>query len=179
MDDLALIRGALAGRHEDFEILVERYQKMLYAFAHRYLRDADAAAEAVHISFVKAYTHLGSFRGSASFKTWLHQIALNECRNRRHAGRLRREVPLEEAPEALLAFEDDDPDAAVMRATLERLIARLPERQRAVLTLRTASDLSFGEIARIEGISENAAKVNYFHAVQRLKQWLTSGGGRQ
>ena len=82
MEDRALIEGTLAGRQQDFEVLVERYQEMVYAFVYRYLRDADGADDVVQSTFVQAYTHLHQFRGTASFKTWLHQIALNQCRSR-------------------------------------------------------------------------------------------------
>ena len=48
----------------------------------------------------------------------------------------------------------------------------LPPRQRSVLTLRVFGELPFAEIARAEGISENAAKVSFHHAVRRLQDWL-------
>jgi len=48
----------------------------------------------------------------------------------------------------------------------------LPLRQRSVLTLRIFNDLPFRDIAQTIGISENSAKVNYHHAVTRLRQWI-------
>ena len=171
MDDAALIQRILGGCREDFEILVERHQKVLYAFVYRYLHDAQAADEVIQEAFVQAYVHLGGFRGDSSFKTWLHQIALNACRARQRFARARHEVPLADIPEGQLADERSSPPAATA-ATLERHIARLPPRQRAVLMLRIFSDLSFKEIGRVEGISENSAKVNFHHAITRLKQWL-------
>jgi RNA polymerase sigma-70 factor, ECF subfamily len=173
VDDGALIRGVLAGRREDFEVLVERYQKMLYAFVYRYLRDPSTADDVVQVSFVKAYTHLAAFRGGSSFKTWLHQIALNECRSHSRGGSGRREIPLTEVPEDAGAQEYVDSGDVVWRTRLERFVGLLPQRQRAVLTLRVFSDLPFNEIARIERISENSAKVNFYHAIKRLRQWLS------
>jgi RNA polymerase sigma-70 factor, ECF subfamily len=173
VDDGALIRGTLAGRREDFEVLVERYQKMLYAFVYRYLQDPGSADDVVQTSFVKAYTHLAGFRGASSFKTWLHQIALNECRSRSRGGSARREIPLGEVPEEVGVRDCIDSGDTIRRTRLERLVALLPQRQRAVLTLRVFSDLPFREIARIEGITENSAKVNYHHAIKRLRQWLS------
>jgi DNA-directed RNA polymerase specialized sigma24 family protein len=67
---------------------------------------------------------------------------------------------------------DGGPDGSGRRLLLERLVVRLPLRQRAVVTLRVFSDLPFKDIARLEGISENSAKVNYHHAIVRLRQWL-------
>lgn len=170
MDDRELVQGALAGRQQDFEVLVERHQRALYAFVWRYLREDDAADEVVQASFVQAYTHLRSFRGESSFKTWLYQIALNRCRALRRSGKAHQEVPLDEVGESSLAVEEQATSG--WRARLESLVARLPPRQRAVVSLRVFADLPFGEIARAEGITENSAKVSYHHAVKRLRQWL-------
>src|SRR5260221_14203780 len=81
-DDSALVRGTLVGRREDFTILVERHQKPLYRFVLQHTRDAHAADEIVQMSFVQAYTNLDRFRQEASFKTWLHRVALNLCHDR-------------------------------------------------------------------------------------------------
>ena len=162
-------------------MLVERYQKPLYAFAYRWVHDHEQAADIVQATFLQAYTHLAQFAGRASFKTWLHQIALNQCRALHRLGRQHREVPLDETSDARLRDELESLTNAAARepgwqGLLERLIARLPLRQRAVLTLRVFSDLPFKEIARVEGISENSAKVNYHHAITRLRQWVREGG---
>lgn len=173
MDDAELIRGALAGREEHFEVLVERHQRALFAFVCRYLGDEDAADEVVQAAFVQAYTHLASFRGESSFKTWLHQIALNHCRALHRAGQRRREVPLDEVDEASLADPAGGSESGDSRARIEALVARLPPRQRAVVALRLFADLPFREVARAEGITENTAKVNYHHAITRLRKWLS------
>lgn len=174
MTDIELVEGTLAGRRQDFEVLVERHQRMLYAVALRYLRDPDAADEAVQATLVSAYTHLAQFRRAASFKAWLFGILLNHCRSDRRRARVRREVGLDDVPESALGDPGADATQAAERAALERHIGRLPPRQRSVLSLRIFADLPFKEIARTEGITENAAKVNYHHAITRLRAWLTS-----
>jgi len=175
LDDAALIRGTLAGRRADFDVLVERYQQALYAFVYRFVHDHDHAADIVQTTLLQAYTHLAQFSGRSSFKTWLHQIALNQCRQLYRSGHGRRhDVPLDDICEADLAAVATDTGARTLgwKAGLERLIARLPLRQRTVLTLRIFSDLPFKDIARVEGMSENSAKVNYHHAITRLRRWL-------
>ena len=175
-DDAALIRGTLAGRRADFDVLVERYQKALYGFAYRFVHDHDQAADIVQTTFLQAFTHLAQFSGRASFKTWLHQIALNQCRQLHRASHVHRQIALDEVPEANLAAPEVGESNPGLRGLLERLIARLPLRQREVLTLRLFSDLPFKEIARVEGMTENSAKVNFHHAVTRLRQWLRESG---
>ncbi len=173
VDDLRLIRGTLRGRREDFGVLVERYQKPLYAFVLRYSGDSDVADDIVQTSFERAYRALRTFRGDALFKTWLHQIALNECRSRDRKQKRLREVALDEIGVAGLPADSPDMVAVVDGNRLSRYIDRLPPRQKSVLTLRIFGDLAFKEVARIEGISEGAAKVNYHHAVKRLKEWMS------
>jgi RNA polymerase sigma-70 factor (ECF subfamily) len=78
-------------------------------------------------------------------------------------------------PEAALRDCRDETAPGAERAAIERYVARLPPRQRSVVTLRVFADLPFKEIARAEGITENAAKVNFHHAIVTLRAWLTSG----
>jgi len=173
VDDSALVARARSGDEQAFETLVERHQRMIYTAAARMLRDHDAADEATQRTFVQAFERLGTFRGEASFGTWLQRIAMNECRDLLRERR--RLVDLESVPERELATApaSDDPR---LRARLRRLVADLPPRQRSVLSLRVFADLPFAEIARAEGITENSAKVSFHHAVRRLQQWL---GGRR
>lgn len=183
VDDADLVRGALAGRREDFDALVERHQRSLYAFIYRFVHDHEQAADIMQVSFLQAYTHLGQFAGRASFKTWLHQIALNQCRAVHRTAHAEVHISLDQVMDATVAAAvqaqaghttsaEGDPGGSGWHLTLNRLIARLPLRQRAVVMLRVFSDLPFKDIARIEGISENSAKVNYHHAVVRLRQWI-------
>lgn len=173
VDDDALVAGARAGRVRDFEILVERHQRMIHALALRYVGDAATADEVVQTTFLQAFEHLASFGGRAAFRTWLVGIALNAARSLRRTAQAHPTVALDDVPEAALAAATSDDDV-LERERLARLVARLPPRQRAVLALRCDADLPFAEIARIEGISENAAKVSYHHAVTRLRAWLAT-----
>ncbi len=171
MDDAALIARVLAGDTDSFAVLVERYQRMIFALAMGFLRDRDLADDATQLTFVRAYERLQGFRGDATFKTWLHAIAANECRSLARRARVARTVDLDDVPDAMLAMDAPDRDPAE-QDRLAGLVDRLPARQRSVVALRVYSDLPFKEIARSEGISENAAKVNFHHAIKRLRGWL-------
>ena len=171
-DDTQFVEEARKGSHESFAILVERHQKMLTAFAQQRLGDARHADDIVQATFVKAWTHIASYRGEADFRAWLCGIAINECRAVHRSSRQRGEVPITPELEESLAGTGEPLDHAPLRRTLRREVARLPPRQQSVLSLRIFADLPFGEIARLEGITTNSAKVNYHYAVRRLKEWL-------
>ena len=118
-------------------------------------------------SFLAAYRQLGDYRGEASFKTWLYGIALNECRMvHRRSGRT---TSLEDVAEPAAPASGAH---ALDRVTLRKLVARLPEKQRMAVVLRVCDDLSFREIGEAVGSSEASAKVNFFHAVQKLRAWV-------
>jgi RNA polymerase sigma-70 factor (ECF subfamily) len=172
VDDATLVARALGGSEQAFEALVERHQRRIYGLAYHVLHDHDGADEATQRAFVRAWERLRTFRADATFGTWLHRIAMNECRTILRARR--RRVDLADVPAARLATAGDPP--APIGARLGALVADLPSRQRSVLTLRVFGDLPFADIARAEGISENAAKVSFHYAVRRLRQWL--GGDR-
>jgi RNA polymerase sigma-70 factor, ECF subfamily len=175
VDDAQLVAGAIAGRQECFETLVERHQRPVHALVYRWLGDRAVADEVVQATFVQAYMHLVDFRGDAPFRSWLYGIALNQARTLQRDRRRERTIPIDDVPEGDLPQVEGASEGGRLRDRLAGCIARLPPRQRTVVTLRVVGDLPFKEIAKLEGISENSAKVSYHHAVTRLRKWMVRG----
>ena len=171
--DAMLIERFRAGDRTAFEELVRRYQRPVFSLALRYLRSDADAKDLVQRTFVKAYGALAGFRAEASFRTWLYRIAINLCLN--HLRDRRREEVRSELGEALPAPHVGGEKALLERergAHLRDAIAELPPKQRMVLELRVYDELPFREVAELAGCSENAAKVNFHHAVKRLRALL-------
>ena len=65
---------------------MNRYSGRIYALALAMVRDAQRAEDVTQETFIRAYEHLGGFRGASAFATWLYRIAYNravgECRRR-------------------------------------------------------------------------------------------------
>jgi RNA polymerase sigma-70 factor, ECF subfamily len=175
VDDAQLVAGAIAGRQECFETLVDRHQRPVHALVYRWLGDRAVADEVVQATFVQAYMHLVDFRGDAPFRSWLYGIALNQARTLQRDRRRERTIPIDDVPEGDLPQVEGASEGGRLRDRLAGCIARLPPRQRTVVTLRVVGDLPFKEIAKLEGISENSAKVSYHHAVTRLRKWMVRG----
>jgi RNA polymerase sigma-70 factor, ECF subfamily len=76
--DSELLQEALQGDASAFRMLVRRHDKYLYRIARSILRDDHDAEDIVQETFIRAFTGLRSFRGSATFRTWLTRIVLNE-----------------------------------------------------------------------------------------------------
>lgn len=177
--DRELAERFKSGDRGAFDLLVRRHQKGVWRIVRRYIkRDADAKDVTQQV-FVRAFRGLGSFRGAATVRSWLYRIAINCALSwiRDH----RREEPAEIAEDTLTALPvapgriADDQDGTRLRAA----IARLPPKQKLVLELRVFDDLSFKEVAELADCTENTAKVNFHHAVKRLREILGDDDARR
>jgi RNA polymerase sigma-70 factor (ECF subfamily) len=172
MDERTLIRRAAAGDRQAFGVLVRTHQEGVYRWVRGLVRDEEAARDLTQETFLRSFRALPGFRGEAAFGTWLKSIAANLAKShlRREAAHGFMALPADlaapsPAPADALAAERE-------RAALRRALESLPPRQREVVRLRIYGELSYAEIARRVGSTENAAKVNFHHAVKRLRRLL-------
>jgi len=145
-----------AGERDAFRRLVERHLGRIVAFARRTLGEQPAAEDVAQDVFLRLWTHGRSWRpGRARLTTWLHQIALNLCRDRLAR---RREAPLDEAAEVV------DPRPSMTALMQERDVGRhvqtaldaLSPPQRIAITLCHYQGLHNIEAAGILGVSVDA-----------------------
>lgn len=171
-DDGELIARYLAGDESAAADLVRRHAEHLARWlAVQGAPDAELE-DLTQDTLFKAFRALRSFRGGASFRTWLLTIGANVLRDRQRQWKKRQLLQL--TPD--LADRDADPageaEAHAMAGRLTDGITRLARLQRAVFLLRAQQGLSYEEIARALDISAGAARVHYHHAVKRLRQWI-------
>src|SRR5436190_16216352 len=74
--------GELERARDRFADLVNRHQRRASRIAFHYVRDSADADEAVQDAFVKAYTHIGTFREELPFEVWFTRILINGCLDR-------------------------------------------------------------------------------------------------
>lgn len=170
-DEAEIIRRCRQGENGAFALLVERYQARALAVAAGMLRDREEARDAVQEAFVQAYTHLDRFDPERSFQPWLLGIVAKRSLDRLRKQRSFLSFFARYREEAL--FHDDPP--ADPGDETQRLLARLPEKQRQALWLSAVGGLSAGEIAGILGCSESTVRVHVFHARSRLKKEVDGG----
>jgi RNA polymerase sigma-70 factor (ECF subfamily) len=168
--DADLLEAFRRGDTRSFEVLVRRYQRPVVAIARRVTRDQDEAEDLAQRAFINAASRAEGWRGG-SFKSWLFRIVVNLAKNHlRDTARFdRSESAAEEEAAPVASSAHERLEEQEQRAALRRGIAQLPKRQREVLLLRIDGDLPFAEIAATLGITEVNAKVNFHHAVQKLK----------
>jgi RNA polymerase sigma-70 factor (ECF subfamily) len=181
------------GRHaearERYGELVARHQRRASRIAFHYLRDTADADEAVQDAFVKAYSHLASFREELPFEVWFTRILINGCLDRIKA-RTRRNrwlVPMRESPHAQQDFaertvgRDPSPEDQLLarerRQRLAAALARLPERQRSVFMLSHYEGCTSREVSALTGLNESTVRVHLFRAIRKLRTLLAAEAG--
>ena len=185
-DDLTLVRRARSGDQRAFGLLVERYQKKVYAVALGMVKDAEEAMDVSQEAFVKVHRYLDHFKGDSSFYTWLYRITTNTCIDvlrRRGAGSSESveyddsvQMDLAEANLGALGSQlDTSPAKAALRRELgeklDEALAQLPDKHRAILLLRELEGMSYEDLARTLEIPKGTVMSRLFHArakVQRL-----------
>jgi RNA polymerase sigma-70 factor, ECF subfamily len=185
--------GQHADARERFAELVARHQRRASRIAYHYLRETADADEAVQDAFVKAYSHLSTFREELPFDVWFTRILINGCLDRIKA-RTRRErwlvpmgrvtgagtenVPAErdltERVASVGASPEDTLLARERRQQIASALARLPERQRAVFVLSHVEGCTSREVSALTGLNESTVRVHLFRAIRRLRSLLAS-----
>lgn len=174
MTDADVVARVLTGDSALYELLMRRYNRLLFRLARGIVRDDDEARDVVQAAYVSAYYHLYQFRGPAGFKAWLARIAVNEA-----LGRTRRAPALAEADDGVLALPDlldVGPESAASSRDLLRLlqeaIDRLPEEFRQVFMLRGVEQLSIAETAEVLEIKPATVKTRFHRARRLLRELL-------
>ena len=162
---------------EDFEAIYQEYYQRVFAFLFKMCQDRDLSEELTQESFYQALKSFHRYDGSCSLFTWLAAIAKNTYFKhiRKNSARYLELVDTEDSP--ITGGEEDDPAEVLEKRTeleaLRRIIDKLPEKYRDVVTLRIYGDLPFAEIAKILKISENSAKVLFYRAKNQIREELS------
>lgn len=171
LSDNELVKLVQAGEAEPFDELVRRHQVKIHDLCYKMLRNYDDAKDLAQETFLKAYRKINKFAGRSKFSTWLYRIAVNNCLNF-----IKKQKPTEELFEEITSSGKDDPvqkyKSKKFREMIKRTVAKLPEVQRAVFTLRTLEDLSYQEVSEILKKPVSTIKVNHHLAVKNLRTYL-------
>jgi RNA polymerase sigma-70 factor (ECF subfamily) len=165
---------------EDFDALVALHYPGVFRFALASLRDADRAATVAQDCFLRAWRSRERFRGDASVRTWLMQIAVNLVRDAARSRKLQfwrsaRDTAGDfDALSATVADGGASPEAAAssreqLRAVWQA-VRTLPERQRTVFLLRFTEEMDLLEIAAATGMAEGTVKVHLFRALRTVRE---------
>ena len=176
--DIQLIYLTLDGDDAAFTELVEKYQKQVHALVWRKIGDFHIAEEITQDTFLKAYQKLASLKKSQSFSSWLYVIAANCCSSWLRQKQLRKQL-LEDKDIAhsdkatyseYVLEENERITTETQRDVVKKLLAKLGESERTVVTLHYFGEMSCAEIGKFMGVSTNTIKSRLRRAQQRLQK---------
>ncbi len=170
--DTEIIKLVLGGNTDAFESLVVKYQNKTYGFCYKLLKDKDKAAEAAHLSFVKAYENLGRFRMDSSFSTWFYRIAYNICldqlRYDKKMVRTSETDPDEEwAPHEINAGMDYLSNEE-RKKYLDIALQKLSPVEKVLIFNYYEEEMSINELSEITELSPANVKIRLFRARKKL-----------
>jgi RNA polymerase sigma-70 factor (ECF subfamily) len=182
----AVIENCKAGNQRAFAEMVLQSQKKVFNIAYRMLGNSEEAKELAQEVFVSVFNSIKDLREEIKFDSWLTQITLNHCRNRRKYLKRRQyfnsdslDDPIEtEDGGVSKAVHDpsDNPEALYEKKMIQELVQRglqkLKEDQRELLVLRDLQGFSYEEICELLGLPEGTVKSKLHRARMDLKQVL-------
>ena len=158
--------------------ILQANNRRLYRIARGILRNDTEAEDVVQETYVRALTHLDSFRGESSLSTWLSRIAMNEAMGRLRGQRsvLHGDSRLLDRPEAdIIPFPSapSDPEKSMaqrqIQEVVERAIDELPEPFRLVFITRVMEEMTIGETAELLSIKPETVKTRLHRARAMLR----------
>ena len=166
------LERARAGEQAAFGLLVETYQRPVFALTYRMLGEMSEAEDAAQETFLRAYAKLHQYDPQHKFSTWLFSIANYHCIDRLRKRRVQF-VGLDQSPAAFsLETESARPEkealAAEQAQEMQALVNHLEPEYRTPLVLRYWNECSYQEIADVMDISVAAVKSRLFRARKKL-----------
>lgn len=157
------------GSGDLFEIIYNRYQKKVMDKCFAIVKNRALANELTEDILSKAYEKLGSFKGNASFSSWLYAIAYNHCidylrlKNKMHYPdwNYENQIPeiIDESEEDLSGLQSD---------RLNKMIEMLHTEEKALLLMKYQDDLSLRQISQALRLTDGAVKMRLKRAKARL-----------
>jgi RNA polymerase sigma-70 factor (ECF subfamily) len=166
-----LVCRAQEGDEAALSILIAAYERRLLFFLRRMVNDEHRALDLLQDVWLTVFRKIRQLKSPAAFRVWLYQIAhdyaVSQVRRER-----REEIVLEAA-----ALDADviavDEFAQVDRVELVRkCLDRLPQDQRALLTLRFLEDLDLKELAETVRVPVGTIKSRLHYAKQTMRRML-------
>ena len=169
-NDQELIKEYQNGDRSAFDKIVRKHLSNTIGFFFTITQDRMVSEDLAQDVFFKLFRHLKNFRFKSSFSTYLYRINLNTVNSWFTRNKWKSFLSLEKADDKV--YRDTSVEDEWHRKELWDEISKLPKKQRSVVVMRIAEELSYKEISKITGISEGSAKVNFHHALKTLKQRL-------
>ena len=174
--DETLMQRVRAGDTGALDTLFRRHHAAAHAVCVRISGSASSADDLVQESFLRVIRKAGTFRGEATFRTWLLTIVRNVCldHERSESRRNRLHNAAAAATDTVVSQHSGGDTVGLQQA-----LAALPHDLREALVLSRVNDLTHREVAAVLGCTEGAARVRVHRALTRLRELLAVEAQRQ
>ncbi len=177
-DDVQLIHDILSGDDAAFSVLVEKYQKSVHALVWRKIGDFHHAEEITQDTFLQVYKKLPTLKDPHKFAGWLYVIANRLCidwmRKNNLITQSLEDTPVEEIEKSSythhVSEQRQTETSERRRDIVKKLLARLPESERTVVTLYYLGEMTVKEISKFLGVSVSTIHVRLHRARKRLQE---------
>jgi len=182
-----LIQAAQRGDLESFNLLILRYQNLLFGIALRLLNDEDAAADAVQEALISAFRRFDTFRGD-SLRSWLARVVVNACYDEMRKKRRQHSIPLEQfnsdgeeiETSYWLVDPESDPETKFesfeLENALQKSLDKLQPIYRLMLVLVDIEGLSYEEAAMAAHVPVGTVKSRLARARSQMQKSLQGAG---
>jgi RNA polymerase sigma-70 factor, ECF subfamily len=169
--DATLVEAARRGDQGAFEALVRETHRSVYGLVYRLVGNHDDAADVMQETYLRVWRGLRSFRGDATFDTWVYRVAANASMS--HLKKRGRDPePVDPTDVTPIDRPVTEPQEPLEAEALERGLAKLPVAMRTVIVMKDMYGFSLEEIATHVGATEGAVKVRLFRARRRLAELM-------
>lgn len=182
LTDISLVaQVAISGNRRAFDELVRRYQSPVRRFfLHQTLGDSQLSDDLSQDTFVKAYTNIASFRGLASFQTWIMRIAYNvfydHVRGKKQEVRGERNDEKQQERRLYSLTSHLSPLTSEMKMDIYAALALLKPDERTCITLQLIDGYDIAAIAKITQIKEGTVKSHLSRGKEKLANYLRQNG---
>lgn len=178
--DGTIISAVLNGKRDDYEILIRRYNSMLYKTARGILTDEADIEDVMQEAYIRGFEKLHQFRSEAKFSTWLTRILINCALQQAAKLKGKQLIDIgkieEEGYEELSETQNESTDQSSvgenLQHAIEAAIGQISPKYRIVFMLREVEHSSVAETASLLGISEENVKIRLFRAKAMLRDIL-------
>jgi len=169
-DDL-LVDKVLKGDCKAFEILIKKYEGMVYNYLYKMTLSKEDSEDIAQEVFIKAYNNLYKFQKKSRFSTWIFRIAINTL-NTHFRYKKDYDLNKEDQMTKLQCDSKDIPEEALDLKEKKREVFKILDvlnlEQKNAIVLKYIEGFSYREIGEILGINEDSAKMKVHRAKKKL-----------
>jgi len=175
ISDYELIKSFINGDEASFNKIINKYKNKIYWHARRMTGNHFDADEVVQEVLLVLYNKLKYFKFNSALYTWIFRIVTTRSLNYLRKRSLKKVFSFDDRSIEVVNSNEDIAKSLEMKEKLEkidRLLQKVPLKQREVFILRHYEELSYEEISELTGKSIGGLKANYFHGVNKILELM-------